>query len=84
MLPNRKQILNMLSSPSNFDPEMYFFFFILFNGRLGNLFLEISKAHGVGNDALLPITAMHAQKPQITEKSYRFSKWCHRAWATLS
>lgn len=38
----------------------------------------------MGNDALLSITTMHAQKPRITEKSCRFSKWCHSAWATLS
>lgn len=39
MFPNREQILNMLSSPSNFDPEMFFVFCFFFsNGRLGNLF----------------------------------------------
>lgn len=38
MFPNREQILNMLSSPSDFDPEMFFCFFVFFNGRLGNLF----------------------------------------------
>lgn len=82
MFPNREQILNMLSSPSNFDPEMFFPFFFLTVDWV--IFLEIQKAQEVGNDALLSITAMHAQKPQITEKSCRFSKWCHSAWATLS
>lgn len=56
----------------------------IFNHTSSNLFGNLLGQWSKQWCLVIHYLTAHTQKPWITEKSCRFSKWCHTAWATLS